>query len=105
MGFEDLGLFSLDVQIPAMMFRLGAADPAKLAHALETSGPLPGPHSPLFAPVYAPTIKTGVTAMTAVALDVLKHQPSAHLAGSTSAPYTTCLLPYSSGGLAGPSIR
>jgi amidohydrolase len=72
MGSEDVGLFSLDGKIPAMMFRLGAADPAKLAHARETGVPLPGPHSPLFAPVYAPTIKTGVTAMTAMALDLLK---------------------------------
>lgn len=72
MGSEDVGLFSLDGKIPAMMFRLGAADPVKLAHAKEIGMPLPGPHSPLFAPVFAPTIKTGVTAMTAMALDVLK---------------------------------
>jgi hippurate hydrolase len=72
MGSEDVGLFSLDGKIPAMMFRLGAADPAKLAHARETGVPLPGPHSALFAPVYAPTIKTGVIAMTAMALDLLK---------------------------------
>ena len=72
MGSEDVGLFSLDGKIPAMMFRLGAADAGKLAHAQETGVPLPGPHSPLFAPVYAPTIETGVTAMTAMALDVLK---------------------------------
>jgi amidohydrolase len=72
MGSEDVGLFSLDGKIPAMMFRLGAADSGKLAHAQETGVPLPGPHSPLFAPVYAPTIETGVTAMTAMALDVLK---------------------------------
>ena len=72
MGSEDVGLFSLDGKIPAMMFRLGAADPARLAHAVEIGVPLPGPHSPLFAPVYAPTIKTGVTAMTAMALDLLK---------------------------------
>ena len=55
-----------------MMFRLGASDPAKLSHARETGVPLPGQHSPLFAPVYAPTITTGVTAMTAMALDLLK---------------------------------
>ena len=72
MGSEDVGLFSLDGKIPAMMFRLGAADPVKLAHAQEIGVPLPGPHSPLFAPVYAPTIKTGVTAMSAMALDLLK---------------------------------
>ena len=72
MGSEDVGLYSLDGKIPAMMFRLGASDPSKLAHAREIGVPLPGPHSALFAPVYAPTIKTGVTAMTAMALDLLK---------------------------------
>jgi hippurate hydrolase len=72
MGSEDVGLFSLDHKIPAVMFFLGAADPDKLAHAKETGVPLPGPHSPLFAPVYGPTITTGVTAMTAMALDLLK---------------------------------
>jgi hippurate hydrolase len=72
MGSEDVGLFSLEGKIPAVMFWLGAADPAKLAHAKETGVPLPGPHSPLFAPVYGPTITTGVTAMTAMALDLLK---------------------------------
>jgi hippurate hydrolase len=72
MGSEDVGLFTLDGKIPGVMFRLGAADPDKLAHARETGVPLPGPHSPLFAPVYGPTITTGVTAMTAMALDLLK---------------------------------
>jgi hippurate hydrolase len=72
MGSEDVGLFSLDAKIPAVMFRLGAADPEKLAQAKATGVPLPGPHSPLFAPVYAPTITTGVTAMTAMALDILQ---------------------------------
>jgi hippurate hydrolase len=72
MGSEDVGLFTLGGKIPGVMFRLGAADPEKLAHAKEIGVPLPGPHSPLFAPVYAPTITTGVTAMTAMALDILK---------------------------------
>jgi amidohydrolase len=72
MGSEDVGLFTLDGKIPGVMFRLGASDPGKLAHAKETGVPLPGVHSPLFAPVYEPTIATGVTAMTAMALDLLK---------------------------------
>ncbi|MGD0733850.1 MAG: amidohydrolase [Terracidiphilus sp.] len=72
MGSEDVGLFSLDAKIPEVMFQLGAADPTKLAQAKATGVPLPGPHSPLFAPVYAPTITTGVTAMTAMALDLLQ---------------------------------
>jgi hippurate hydrolase len=72
MGSEDVGLFSLDGQIPAVMFRLGATKPSILADSLKTGVVLPGPHSPLFAPVYEPTIRTGVTAMTAMALDILK---------------------------------
>jgi hippurate hydrolase len=72
MGSEDVGLFALDNKIPAVMFNVGVAEPDKLAHAKETGVPLPGPHSPLFAPVYAPAITTGVTAMTAMALDLLR---------------------------------
>ena len=72
MGSEDVGLFSLNGTIPAVMFRLGASDPGKLAESLKTGVPLPGLHSPLFAPVYEPTIRTGVIAMTALTLDVLK---------------------------------
>jgi hippurate hydrolase len=72
MGSEDVGLFTLDGKIPGMMFRLGAAEPSKLAHAKEIGVPLPSVHSPLFAPDYAPTIETGVTAMTSMALDLLK---------------------------------
>jgi hippurate hydrolase len=72
MGSEDVGLFSLDGQIPAVMYWLGAADPDKLAESRKTGVPLPGLHSAKFAPVYAPAIATGVTAMTAVALDLLK---------------------------------
>jgi amidohydrolase len=72
MGSEDVGLFSLNGTIPAVMFRLGASDPGKLAESLKTGVQLPGPHSPLFAPVYEPTIRTGVTALTAMALDILK---------------------------------
>jgi hippurate hydrolase len=72
MGSEDVGLFTLDGKIPGVMYWLGAADPEKLAESRKTGVPLPSPHSALFAPVYAPAITTGVTAMTAVALDLLK---------------------------------
>jgi len=72
MGSEDVGLFSLDGTIPAAMFRLGASDPSKLAEAVKAGKPLPGPHSPLFAPFYEPTIRTGVVAVTAMALNILQ---------------------------------
>ncbi len=72
MGSEDVGLFTLDGKIPGVMYWLGAADPNKLIESRKTGVPLPSPHSALFAPVYAPAITTGVTAMTAMALDLLK---------------------------------
>ncbi len=72
MGSEDVGLFSLGSKIPSVMIWLGAADPIKLAHANQTGIPLPGLHSALFAPDYAPTLVTGVTIMTTMALDLLK---------------------------------
>jgi amidohydrolase len=72
MGSEDVGLFTLDGKIPGAMYWLGAADPQKLAESEKTGVPLPSLHSALFAPVYAPAITAGVTAMTAMALDLLK---------------------------------
>jgi hippurate hydrolase len=72
MGSEDVGAFTLGGKIPGVMIRLGAVDPDKLAHAKETGVALPGLHSALFAPVYGTTITTGVTAMTAMAMGLLK---------------------------------
>lgn len=72
MGSEDVGLFSLNGQIPSVMWWLGASDPGELAHAKETGEPIPAQHSPLFAPVYEPTIATGVRTMTAMAEALLK---------------------------------
>jgi hippurate hydrolase len=72
MGSEDVGQLALDGKIPAVMYWLGAADPEKLAESRKSGVALPSLHSALFAPVYAPAITTGVTAMTAVAMDLLK---------------------------------
>ena len=72
MGSEDVGLFTLGGQIPGVMYWLGASDPQKLEESRRTGVPLPSLHSALFAPVYAPAISAGVTAMTGVALELLK---------------------------------
>jgi hippurate hydrolase len=72
MGSEDVGLFSLDGKIPSVMYWLGAADEDKLAESRKTGVPLPGLHSALFAPVYEQAIPAGVTAMSGVALELLK---------------------------------
>ena len=73
MASEDFGRFGLeDRQIPTCMFTLGAVDAAKLAESEKTGKPLPGPHSSLFAPLPEPTIRTGVMAMSAAVLDLMK---------------------------------
>ena len=72
MGGEDFSQFGLTVEkIPLCLFRVGAVDSAKVAESQRTGAPLPSLHSSKFAPVPEPTIKTGVTAMTAAALELL----------------------------------
>jgi amidohydrolase len=72
MGSEDFGIFSLDHKIPAVIFWLGAYDPAKVAESERTGVALPSPHSPFFAPLPEPTLRTGVTAMTDAAVALLQ---------------------------------
>ena len=70
---EDFGVFGLGQhEIPTTMFWLGAMDPAKLARAQAERKSLPGPHNSRFEPVPEPTLRTGVTAMTAVATALLQ---------------------------------
>lgn len=72
MGGEDFSQFARTVEkVPACMFRIGAVDPARVAESQRTGVPLPSLHSSKFAPLPEPTIKTGVTALTAAALDLL----------------------------------
>jgi hippurate hydrolase len=61
-----------DHSIPAVDFHIGAVDPAKIAESKSTGAPLPSLHSSKFAPVPEPTIRTGVVAMTAAVLDLMK---------------------------------
>ncbi|MGI8432462.1 MAG: M20 metallopeptidase family protein [Chthoniobacterales bacterium] len=73
MGGEDFSEYSLpDHSIPAFMFNVGAVDPAKAAEAKKTGVSLPSLHSSKFLPVPEPTIRTGLVAMTSVALELLK---------------------------------
>lgn len=72
MGSEDFGYLSLNQQIPATYFSIGASDPAKIEQSRQTGVPLPSLHSSLFAPVPEPTIRTGVKMLTLAALDLMK---------------------------------
>lgn len=70
---EDFSRFGLqERKIPITMFYLGASDPVFLERAQRDGLEIPGLHSPYFAPLPEPTIKTGVKAMGMFAMDILK---------------------------------
>ena len=73
MGGEDFAEYSLpDHSVPAVDFHVGAVDAAKIAEYRQAGKELPTLHSSKFAPVSEPTIRTGVVAMTAAVLDLMK---------------------------------
>ncbi len=73
MGGEDFSRFArTGDNIPTLIFWTGGNDPAAMKAAREGKGASPpGNHSPFFAPIPEPTLKTGVQAMTAGALELL----------------------------------
>ena len=73
MGGEDFSEYTLpDHSIPSVNFHFGAVDPAKMEEYKKAGKELPTLHSSKFAPVPEPTIRTGVVAMTAALLDLMK---------------------------------
>lgn len=64
---EDFSAY-INSGVPSMFFNIGVYDPEAVAAAQKAGTPLPGNHSPLYAPVPKPTIQTGVTAMTLAVL-------------------------------------
>jgi amidohydrolase len=74
MGGEDFSRFARTAdKIPVMLFWLGAVSQEKFEASQRPGGaPLPSLHSSQFAPDPDPTIATGVKAMTAAALDLLR---------------------------------
>jgi hippurate hydrolase len=72
MGGEDFSEYGrTEHKIPICIFMVGAVSPDVVAESVRTGKSLPSLHSPLFAPVPEPTIKTGVIAMTAAVLDLM----------------------------------
>jgi hippurate hydrolase len=72
MASEDFGRLSLDHQIPAFMFWLGAIEPARVEASRKSGKPLPSLHSSLFEPLPEPTLRTGIRAMTTAVLELMK---------------------------------
>jgi amidohydrolase len=72
MGGEDFGRYADTLGAPGLMFWLGSVDPKLIEASRQPGGPpLPSAHSSAYAPVPEPTIRTGVRAMTSLALGLL----------------------------------
>jgi len=68
---EDFSAF-VNEGVPSMFFFVGVLDPQQVAESMKPGGkPLPVNHSPFFAPVPEPSIKTSVQAMSLAVLNVL----------------------------------
>jgi len=70
MGGEDFSQFGL-AGVPTVLLHIGAVDAAQLAQSKESGVPLPGIHTPRWAPELEPTIKGAIAAETAILLDLM----------------------------------
>lgn len=69
---EDFSAF-VNEGVPSMFFFIGVYDPQRVADSMKPGGkPLPFNHSPFFAPVPEPSIKTGIRAMSLAVLNVMQ---------------------------------
>jgi len=72
-GAEDFSRYGRTAdKIPIFMFGVGAVNRQVYAEAIRENKPLPSLHSSRWAPDAEPAIKTGVTALTTAALELLK---------------------------------
>ena len=73
MGGEDFGMYGrTKYKVPTFMFALGTVPTDLIRRFHATGKPLPMVHSSTYAPDIEPTLRTGVTATTAAALELLK---------------------------------
>jgi hippurate hydrolase len=74
MGAEDFGRVG-EGGVPTFMFRLGTIPSARIAEAKARGEALPSLHSALYHPDPAPSVRTGIRAMTAAVLELLPPRP------------------------------
>jgi metal-dependent amidase/aminoacylase/carboxypeptidase family protein len=72
MIFEDFAEFNL-AGIPSADFWVGAVEPGKFALVQQAGTSFPQLHSALWAPDYAPTLKTAIIVETTELLELLAH--------------------------------
>lgn len=70
---EDYSEFII-AGVPSVFFSIGGLDPQMMADARAKGAPIPANHSPFFAPVPEPSIRTGATAMTLAVLNVMEKE-------------------------------
>jgi amidohydrolase len=71
MGGEDFSEYGrVEPKVPICMFNVGAVSPPALEESRRTGKLLPSLHSPFWAPVPEPSIKAGVTTLTACVLEL-----------------------------------
>src|SRR5216683_2846737 len=75
---EDFGEFGRAAGVPSVMLRVGAAEPARYAQAMQKGEPLPSLHSSTFAPDRERTIRTGASVLTLSALELLGKPVETH---------------------------
>ena len=73
MGAEDFSLFGrTEEKVPCCIFWLGTVEGERFKEHLRTGEALPALHSSRFLPVVEPTLTTGIKAMTAAVLELLR---------------------------------
>jgi len=72
MGGEDFSQYGrTEHKIPIFMFQVGGVKPEALKESERTGKSLPSLHSSQWAPLPEPTIKTGISAMSAAVISLL----------------------------------
>jgi hippurate hydrolase len=71
MTSEDFSQYGLQPGVKAVLLHVGAVDAGRLAAAKKAGQPLPGTHSPQWAPDFKPTVTNTIKAETAILLDLM----------------------------------
>lgn len=71
MTSEDFSQYGLQPGVKAVLLHVGAVDAKRLEDAKKAGQPLPGTHSPQWAPDFKPTVINTIKAETAILLDLM----------------------------------
>ncbi|MBC7452835.1 MAG: amidohydrolase [Massilia sp.] len=70
MTSEDFSQYGMQPGVQAILLHVGAVEASRLAAATKAGQPLPGTHSPQWAPDFKPTVINTIKAETAILLDL-----------------------------------